>query len=133
MLLPELGTFLAAEGAGTVGTTLFYGTLPDSPDNCTAIYEYGGEPPEGALGNLAVWNHEAPHVQVRTRNTDYATGRLAIEAYFRAMAALVNRSLSGVYYIGAECLQSPFSLGKDENNRWHFAFNVRIEKDLSSS
>jgi hypothetical protein len=133
MLLPELGAFLASAGAGTVSTNLFYGSLPDSPDNCTALYEYPGEPPQGVLGPSAVWDHEYPHVQVRHRNTSYAAGRLAIELYFTAMATVINRSLSGVYYVGAECLQSPFSLGKDENGRWHFAFNVRICKALSSS
>ena len=134
MLLPELSTFFtSSSGTGTLGTDLFLGALPDSPDTCAALYEYPGEPPEGRLGTDRAWSYETPHVQVRVRSTSYAAGRTLIEQYYQKTARLVNREITGVYYVGADALQAPFSLSRDENNRWHFAFNMRIEKALSDS
>lgn len=132
MLLAELGAYLATEGVGTVGTTIFYGGLPDSPDNCLALLEYGGRAPEHDLGTTAL-RHEYPRVQVLTRNTVYLTGIKKAQDVTHAFTAVRNTTLSDVGYKGIDPVQSPFSLGQDNNGRWVFACNYEVCKTLSSS
>ena len=58
-ILESIGDYLqntsSAFGAhasqGTLGTTLFLGTLPESPDVCTAVYENSGTPPAFTMGS----------------------------------------------------------------------------------
>ena len=138
MLLPELSTYFndttgASTSIGTANVDLFFGSMPETTGACGCLYEYPGEPPEGRLGNTPTWAYEKPHVQMCVRSSSYTVGRLLIERYFTRAAKLVNRSINDVYYVGADCLQSPFLLKRDENNRWVFAFNMRIEKALSDS
>ena len=44
-MLDDVGTFMAANVTAvslTLGTNLFLGRLPESPDTCVAIYETAG-------------------------------------------------------------------------------------------
>lgn len=50
MLLDELASYMQTNGIGTLGTDLFAGQLPESPDACVALYEYGGLAPEHSIG-----------------------------------------------------------------------------------
>ena len=38
-LLTDIANRLQADGHGISGTTLFIGRMPDSPDECIAVYE----------------------------------------------------------------------------------------------
>ena len=51
--LPEIGTYLAANVTATtltLGTNLFLGRLPDTPNTCGAIFETGGLTPAEIMG-----------------------------------------------------------------------------------
>ena len=133
MLLVELGTFLQTAGDGTLGTDLFLGPLPDTPDVCTALYEYGGFAPEGDIGAGGAIRYEFPRVQVAVRHTSYATGRAKIDTVCDRLCGISNETLSGVYYVGAWPVQSPYLLDEDENGRWIFAVNFDVHKKPSSS
>ncbi len=132
MLLPELGTYLQTAGIGTLGTDLFLGLLPPTPDNCVCIAEYGGMAPEHDMGTLAL-RYEFPRVQVLVRNTSYATGMLKARDIMGDMAAVANSTMSGVNYFGIDAIQSPFFLNKDDNGRWVCACNYQVFKGVSSS
>ena len=45
MILEALADKLTTASVATVGTNLFLGMMPDSPDLCVALYEYAGAPP----------------------------------------------------------------------------------------
>ena len=132
MLLAELGAYLATEGVGTVGTDIFYGTLPATPEACVALFEYGGIAPEHNLGTTAL-RYEMPRVQVLTRHGTYLTGIKKAQDVTNAFAAIANSTISEVYYLHVEPLQSPFLLDRDQNDRWIFACNYQVRKAVSSS
>ena len=51
--LSDIGTYLAAsvtDTALTMGTNLFLGRLPDTPDTCVAVFETSGEGPVNTGG-----------------------------------------------------------------------------------
>ena len=56
-MLSDIGTKLAAASISTqdltLGTNLFLGRLPESPDTCVAIYQTGGLAPIDQLGTAA--------------------------------------------------------------------------------
>lgn len=130
MLLDELGSYLQAQALGTLGTDLFTGLLPDSPDAAVAILEYGGVAPVHALGGgNAKW--ERPRVQVVVRATTYSAARTKIETIYKLLHKLTDTVLTGVRYLVIDAVQSPFFLERDANNRVKLAVNFQVQKELS--
>ena len=72
-MLTEIGAYLQSQGIGTLGANVFLGLMPDKPDNCIALFEYAGSPPD------LHWEGEYPGLQVRVRNKGYAAARNKIE------------------------------------------------------
>ena len=129
-LLADLGTFLAANGAGTVGTTIFEAQMPDDAIGL-CLNEYGGESPDYVLNDAGV-HIEHPRFQVYCRHTNYATGRALIETAYEALATIVNQTIGSGFYLRVEPLQAPFSVKppQDALGRWEFFVNFRTEKAL---
>lgn len=136
MVLPELTTYLATQGIGTAGTNLFYGILPDTPDALVTLFEYGGFPNEPDLGTGGTTTRfEYPRIQMLCRGVkdDYDGPRLKAQQVVAALTAVVNTTLSGIYYISVIPLQAPFFLRRDENFRVEFACNFQVSKGNSAS
>jgi hypothetical protein len=130
MLLDELSAYLGTQGIGTVGTDIFNGIIPDSPDALVSLIEYGGVSPVHALGGgNAKW--ERPQVQVVVRATTYSAARTKIETIYKLLHKLTNTALSSVLYLMIEAVQSPFFLRRDESTRVLLACNFQISKELS--
>lgn len=129
-LLTDIAARIEADGNGIVGTTIFVGRLPDSPDNCTAIYEYTGQQPlfthDDPLPHI-----ERPRFQVTVRNASYAAGRAAIETIYRELF-LRNVALTSARYLWIVPLQQPFYLRRDDNERVEFVVNFECMKALST-
>ena len=87
-MLTEISAYLATQNVGTVGTDIFLGLMPDQPDNCVALFEYAGSPPD------LHWNGEYPGLQVRVRNTSYAAARTKIGEIMTALHGLYEQTLS---------------------------------------
>lgn len=130
-LLADLGTFLAANGAGTVGVTIFEAQMPDDVNAGLCLNEYGGESPDYVLNDAGV-HIEHPRFQVYCRHTNYATGRALIETAYEALATIVNQTVGSALYLRVEPLQGPFSVNppQDALGRWEWMFNCRTEKAL---
>jgi len=130
-LLSDVGTYVAANGGGSVGTTIFEGQVPDDMNAGIGLFEYPGAPPDYSLDDPGV-HIEKPRFQVYCRHTDYTTGRALIETVYEALAKVVNQALSGTTYLRIEPLGSPFQLTppRDGQGRWEWRCNFTTEKAL---
>lgn len=143
MILPEIAAKLAALSLGTVGTNIFYGSMPDKPDECCAIYEYGGLAPVHQFGSTAL-DYETPAVQVVFRGpkpvagvtTAYTGPRAKAETAYRGLTAVEVTTLSGggqsALYHTIHAQQAPLMIGRDENERYLIGVNFLMEKELSA-
>lgn len=125
---------MQTQGIGTLGTDLFKGLLPDTPDACVALIETGGQASEHALGSAVgapAW--EAPSFQVicRAGRRDYSTARIKANDVFKKLDGLVNTTLSSVRYFSIFAIQAPFSLPRDDQERPLLVFNCAVKKDVS--
>lgn len=138
MILDDLGDYLSSGGIGTVGSTgnygIFLGSLPAWPEKAVAIYETGGFSSIHAMstgpGAAVV---ERPRVQVVVRAPSYSTGRQKAQDVYRRMDGLRERTINGVRYLWAASVQSPFLMGRDENDRPLIACNYDVMKVLSTA
>ena len=122
-MLTEIGAYLATKSIGTVGTDIFLGLMPDQPDNCIALFEYAGSPPD------LHWNGEYPGLQLRVRNKSYAAARIKIGEAMTALHGLHEQTLSGTRYLLIKARGSPEILKRDANNRVELFVNFEIIKE----
>jgi hypothetical protein len=122
-MLKEIGTYLATKSIGTVGTDIFLGLMPDLPDNCIALFEYAGSPPD------LHWNGEYPGLQVRVRNKSYAAARTKIGEVMEKLHGLHEQTLSGTRYLLIKARGSPEILKRDASNRVELVLNFEIIKE----
>ena len=122
-MLREIGAYLATKSIGTVGTDIFLGLMPDQPDNCIALFEYAGSPPD------LHWNGEYPGLQVRVRNKSYAAARTKIGEAMTALHGLHEQTLSGTRYLLIKARGSPEVLKRDNSNRVELFVNFEIIKE----
>lgn len=135
MLLDDVADYLSSGGIGTVGTDIFKGYMPDTPDGAVAVYETGG------LGTVHAMNPSAgqavleqPRVQVvcRAAAGDYETARAKAHDVFLLMDGLPAREINATQYHWGQAVQSPFPMGRDESNRVLIACNFDVKKALSA-
>ncbi len=138
MLLDDIGDLLSTGGIGTVGSTadygIYLGVMPNAPDKVVSINETGGVAPYRRMtdtaGEVAA---ERPRVQVIVRSTLYSTGRQKANDAWKLLESLPERTINSTRYLYAESVQSPFLIGRDENDRVMIGFNVDIVKALSTA
>lgn len=122
-MLKEIGTYLQSQEIGTLGADIFLGLMPDQPDNCIALFEYAGSPPD------LHWNGEYPGLQVRVRNKSYAAGRTKIVEVVKELHGLHEQVLNGTRYLLIKARGSPEILKRDNNNRVELFVNFEIIKE----
>jgi hypothetical protein len=122
-MLKEISTYLQSLGIGTLGADIFLGLMPDQPDNCIALFEYAGSPPD------LHWNGEYPGLQVRVRNKGYAAARTKIGEVMEKLHRLHEQTLSGTRYLLIKARGSPEILKRDASNRVELVLNFEIIKE----
>jgi hypothetical protein len=122
-MLTEIGAYLATKSIGTVGADIFLGLMPDQPDNCIALFEYAGSPPD------LHWNGEYPGLQVRVRNKSYAAARTKIGEVMAELHGLHEQVLNDTRYLLIKARGSPEVLKRDNNNRVELFVNFEIIKE----
>jgi len=137
--LNEIAAQLAGLGVGTVGTTIHIGVMPETPDACTSIIEYGGLAPDFQFGTEGL-DGETPAVQVVCRGVayDYATPRANIKLAYEGLAKVEAETITTTggthaFYHWIHPQQAPFLMNRDAQNRVYFACNFLAEKELSST
>jgi hypothetical protein len=132
--LPEIGTYLAAtvtDVSLTLGTNLFLGRLPETPDTCVAIIETAGQSSVEAMGGSTLPAYTRPRAQVLVRAVAYSDASDLAEDIYKKMQLIDNESLSGVRYLRADGLQSPFYLDRDMEERAVFSCNYQTLRVLT--
>ena len=141
MTLVELGTYLIAQGIGTVmGTDVFAGKLPPTPDVVVCLFEYASLPAEPAVGvDGTTVRYEYPRVQVVTRGVrdDYSGSNATAKKVRKALMKIQNQNLTApggisTYWIAAIPESGPFFLRRDNNDRVEFVVNCQAFKAVSS-
>jgi len=128
-MLPEIGTYLVGEMPSlALGTNLFLGLMPESPDVCVAMYESASSPPVFMLGGDGSATLESPRLQVHVRHTAYATGKSLAQDIWTALSKVENVSLSGVLYLRLHAIDSPVFFTRDTNTRLMFTMNFETYK-----
>lgn len=125
-ILESIGDYLVTNSLGTLGTNLFLGTLPESPDVCTAVFENAGTPPAFTMGTggIAI---DYPMIQVicRAGREDYPTARDAVEAIRNLLASVTDVTISNVHVLRIEPMGSVNPLGVDPKQRPLLSVNFR--------
>jgi hypothetical protein len=106
-ILESVGDYLQNTGSafgahatqGTLGTTIFLGTLPETPDACVAVYENAGSSPTFTMGAGGI-QIDYPMLQIicRAGREDYPTARDKAES-IRVLLASVLEKLSQGYIL----------------------------------
>ena len=132
-MLDDLADVISSGGIGTVGTDIFKGIVPSTPDELTALFETGGGPAVHAMSaGPGTALMERPHVQVLTRAARADSAKKRASDANRLLDAL-QRSVNGVRYHSVFALQSPFFLRRDEANRVEYAQNFECIRQQASS
>ena len=130
MLLDEVGTYLVAQGVGSLGTTsswrIFKGFGYPSTGRAIVLTETAAPNQHGH--SAATLDNKAFQVLVRGPNIStagaYSTMLTKGEAVRTALEAIGNESLSGRYYPMVVLASGPIPLGQDPNNQplasWNF-------------
>jgi hypothetical protein len=140
----EILTYLAGAGvgltwsaAGSASDNLFAGDLPDraevaEPHVGVRLY-MGAKPAEPNFG-AADLKHEWPRLQVVVRGPadDELTAHNKAHDCYLALGKVQAQTLSGTFYKQIVCLQPPFLLKRDDNGRFVYAFNIEVQKDVST-
>lgn len=118
-ILEAVGNKLATDGLGTLGTNIFLSIMPDTPDLCTAVYEYAGQSPLDTFGasvNIAL---DRPNVQVMTRasRNEYVAARDRAVNVRNALAKVSNVNLSGIQVLRIAPASAINHIGLDEKDR----------------
>lgn len=131
---PALVAYLDGLLAETAGTDLFEGPMPELPNACIAITHAAGEPADGRVMGASLSNDglvEQPHVQLMVRGepNDKAGPRTRAQAAHVVLDGYGPGTLGGVLYHRIESLDGePYCLGQDQEMRWRYAANYRVQK-----
>lgn len=125
-ILESIGDYLVTNSLGTLGTNLFLGTLPETPDECVAVYENAGSPPAFTMGTGGIVI-DYPMIQViaRAGREDYPTARDKAESIRVLLASVLDTTISSVKIMRIEPMGSVNPLGVDGKYRPLVSVNFR--------
>jgi hypothetical protein len=125
-ILEAVGDYLVTNGQGTLGTNLFLGVLPESPDECVAVIESEGASPEYTMGVGGIVI-DSPNIQilVRAGRDDYPTARDKANTIRLLLAAVTNQTISTINVMRIESIGSVGLVGLDEKSRPLISANFR--------
>jgi hypothetical protein len=131
MLIEEVGNLIANSGHGTLGVDIFLYQMPDTPDTCIALREYGGGEPSYSHTYVDP-SYEVPRFQMLARAPAIPDARLLAHQVWVTLQSVRNVTLDGTFYLRLQPLQSPFMIERDNNDRWVAGANFEAMKEVSS-
>lgn len=121
-----MGDYLVTNSYGTLGTNIFLGTMPETPDTCVAVYESAGSPPRFTMGSGGIVI-DSPMIQVlcRAGREDYPTARDKAENIRNTLASVLESTISSVHIMRIEPMGGVNPLGVDGKYRPLVSVNFR--------
>ncbi len=126
----DLGTFLATNGFGTLGTDIFTDREPDetvTADPCITVQAGPSEPglhthdnPRPAI--------EYPRVRLTVRSKQALGAAKTIAADVYALLWQNEVVISGTRYLSLWPMYPPYPMGPDANDRQQVGFTVRMQR-----
>jgi hypothetical protein len=126
MILEALGDYLQTNSVGTLGTNIFLGKMPASPDYCVTLYEYEGMAPKESFGGNP-YDIDMPRIQVvvRAARDDYPTARDGVNTIRGLLADLTDITISSTRVLRVASLGAFIPLGLDDKDRPRIAANFQ--------
>lgn len=130
-MIEEIGQLLEDDGQGVQATDIFIGDTPQTaPDTVTTVIEASGLAPLFAQDVDGV-NVDQPVFQIYNRAQLYSVARAKAESIWQLLNKQVNVTLSGTFYPRIIAQQSPFSLGRDDNDRVEIVCNYQVRRSVT--
>ena len=128
-VLEDIGGNLLAASLATPGVDLFYDRLPETRESgaLAALFLYSSRAPRHTSGETNYYIHERPRVQIAVVAVTRAEVITLIEALYHHLAFRENVVISDMSY-SFRPLQQPFYLGRDENDRIKYTFNLEVQR-----
>ena len=130
-VLTDIGTYLNAASSSTqdltLGTNLFLGRLPETPDTCVGVIQTAGVAPTATFGTRFP-PLEPQGLQTVVRATTYATAEALAVDVMKSLASVDNQTLTSTLYLKIEAQQSPFALERDAQERLIMSCNYNVIK-----
>lgn len=126
--LEDLGSYMASNGRGTLGTDLFLNMMPDSPDSVTSITEYLSGQPLDTMGAHAPLV-ELPMIQVLVRRgpTEYLTARTEADLVYNLLVMILDTTIGSNRYTVTPT-NTPTLTGRDEQKRPIVTCNYAVRR-----
>lgn len=119
----DIATILQTAGIGTKGTDLISGSLPDTKKTLgIGVIDTGGLDKEFNTGI------EKPTVQIKVRGVKYDAVYSKIRQIVVKLSGTVDEVVGTTRYIHILENGQPFCLGLDDNNRYTYVANFRMER-----
>lgn len=123
ILIEQVAQALSNAGLGTIGSNIFLGFNPETPDNCLCVIDTGGVKPSIDIPD------KMPTFQVVIRNTDYENGQTNLETVRSTLHQHRNAVLvSGqTYFYYIYLISEGGHIGRDENGRDVWSVNFQCK------
>jgi len=137
MLEDDIGQRLEDEGFGTVGTDIFLGHEPETPDDCIIVNEYSGQSSiRASASNPGEALAERPRFQIVVRNISKETARTTLNSIFKKLDHYAGTINSVVYHYihaldTARVLKRDKSTTSSLSTRTYVSQNYQVIKDVT--
>lgn len=126
--LNEVADYLAlaspAPDCGTVGTDIFIGELPATPDDCIALF---GLPGNYIGDQREVASLQFPRFQVICRATSYDTASQKMQNVRSKLHGIYSVDIGSWRILRCHAEQEGGPIGSDDQNRFEFSINFISE------
>ncbi len=109
-----------------IGSNLFVGREPTSPDDCVTIVDRPSWPIGINLDGSGDFDYAS--VQIRVRNISYDKGAEMMQAIIKLLHGLNNFTINDTDYFVCMCVSGPSLLDWDQNNRVRLISNFDIQR-----
>jgi len=115
----DIGEYLEDQSIGTVGTDMFINELSSTTGNCIGVYDGPGNFEDSV-------NVSDGSVEIIVRNSSQATAHTKIDSIITALNYVHKTTIESHSYLYIKCTQTPFPLGRDENNNYKVKTSFRV-------